>query len=240
MTPGGFTSGALGARRQENLALAYQELITVGERLRTGRQQVSDAATFRQQLLGAIDQSSENARKQGYPQEDVELATFATIAFLDESILNLRSPVFADWPKQPLQELRYGHHIAGEIFFKNLANLMGRNDSHELADLLEVYYLCLLLGFAGRYSLGGKGDLYAIIQQTGDKIQRIRKTPHELSPNWVLPQDNIVRDSSDPWVKRLLFGAIGTLVLTAVLFGVFKFLLNNGVSTLAELAKGGR
>jgi type VI protein secretion system component VasF len=97
-----------------------------------------------------------------------------------------------------------------------------------------------LLGFAGRYSLGGKGDLYAIVQQTGDKIQRIRKTPYELSPNWVLPQENIVRDSSDPWVKRLLFGAIGTLVLTAVLFGVFKFLLNNGVSTLAELAKGGR
>ncbi len=240
MTPGGFTSGALGVRRQENLALAYQELITVGERLRTGRQQVSDSATFRQQLLGAIDQSSDNARKQGYAQEDVELATFASIAFLDESILNLRSPVFADWPKQPLQELRYGHHMAGEIFFKNLSNLMGRNDSHELADLLEVYYLCLLLGFAGRYSLGGKGDLYAIVQQTGDKIQRIRKTPHELSPNWVLPLDNIVRDSSDPWVKRLLWGAIGSLVLTAILFGVFKFLLNSGVSTLADLAKGGR
>ena len=70
--------------------------------------------------------------------------------------------------------------IAGEIFFKNLQNLMGRNDSHELADILEVYYLCMLLGFAGRYSLGGKGDLYAIQQQTGDKIQRIRQTPPQL------------------------------------------------------------
>jgi type VI secretion system protein ImpK len=240
MTPGGLTSAAGGARRQENLALVYQELITVGERLRTGRQQVSDSHTFRQQLLGAIEQSGEAGRKAGYPQEDVELATFAVIAFLDESILNLRSPVFSDWPKQPLQELRYGHHIAGEIFFKNLANLMGRNDSHELADLLEVYYLCLLLGFAGRYSLGGKGDLYAIVQQTGDKIQRIRKTAPELSPDWILPNDNIVRDTSDPWVKRLLWGAGGSLLLTLILFGVFKVLLNSGVSTLAELAKGGR
>ena len=58
-TPGGFTSAAGGARRQENLALAYQELITVGERLRTGRQQVTDSVTFRQQLLGAIDQSGD-------------------------------------------------------------------------------------------------------------------------------------------------------------------------------------
>jgi type VI secretion system protein ImpK len=239
MTPGGFTTAGMGSRRQENLALVYQELITVGERLRTGRQQVSDSVTFRQQLLGAIEQNGETGRKLGYPQEDVELATFAVIAFLDESILNLRSPVFADWPKQPLQEQRYGHHIAGEIFFKNLANLLGRNDTHELADILEVYYLCMLLGFAGKYSLGGKGDLYAIQQQTGDKIQRIRKTPPELSPAWVLPNDNIVRSTSDPWVKTLLFSTIGVVLLTLILFGAFKFMLNAGVKTMADLAKGG-
>lgn len=238
MTPGGITTTGGGPRKQENLALCFQELITVGERLRTGRQQVSDSATFRQQLLGAIDQSGETARKLGYPQEDVELATFAVIAFLDESILNLRSPVFADWPKQPLQEQRYGHHIAGEIFFKNLANLLGRNDSNELADILEVYYLCMLLGFAGKYSLGGKGDLYAIQQQTGEKILRIRKLNAEFSPNWVLPNDVIVKTSSDPWVKTLMFTAIGCLVLTLLLFGVFKVLLNSGVSTMADLAKG--
>ncbi|MBS1833459.1 MAG: DotU family type IV/VI secretion system protein [Acidobacteria bacterium] len=241
MTPGGFgTTGAQGGgpRKQENLALCYQELLVVGERLRTGRQQVSDSPTFRQQLLGAIEMSADAARKQGYAQEDVELATFAVIAFLDESILNLRSPVFADWPKQPLQEQRYGHHIAGEIFFKNLANLLGRGDSHDLADILEVYYLCLLLGFAGRYSLGGKGDLYAIQQQTGDKIQRIRRTPPELSPYWMLPNDNIVKSSSDPWVKTLLYASIGLVVLTAVLFGVYKFLLGSGIDTMANLAKG--
>ncbi len=240
MTPGGFTTAGGATRRQENLALVYQELITVGERLRTGRQQVSDSATFRQQLLGAVDQSSETARKLGYPQEDVELATFAVIAFLDESVLNLRSPVFADWPRQPLQELRYGHHIAGEIFFKNLGNLMGRNDSHDLADILEVYYMCLLLGFAGKYSLGGKGDLYAIVQQAGEKIIRIRKTTSDLSPSWTLPADVIVKSSSDPWVKTLLFTAIGCFVLTAILFGVFKVLLGSGVSTMADLAKGVR
>ena len=120
----------------------------------------------------------------------------------------------------------------------NRQGLMGRNDSHELADILEVYYLCMLLGFAGRYSLGGKGDLYAIQQQTGDKIQRIRQTPPQLSPEWVLPNDNIVKSSSDPWVKWLLIASIGFVVLTAILFGVYKFLLNSGVTTMANLAKG--
>ena len=43
-----------------------------------------------------------------------------------------------------------------------------------------MYHLCLLLGFAGRYSMGGRGDLRAITMQTGEKIQRIRQTGGEI------------------------------------------------------------
>src|SRR5450631_2223786 len=146
-------------RRVENLAYVFQELLTVGERLRSNRQQVADAPSFRAQIWAAVRQADDDARRRGYSADDIELATFAVIAFLDESILNLRLPVFADWPRQPLQEERYGHHIAGEIFFQNLQKLLGRSDSQELADLLEVYHLCMLLGFAGRYSMGGRGEL---------------------------------------------------------------------------------
>ena len=59
----------------------------------------------------------------------------------------------------PLQQQRYGHDIAGEVFFQNLQKILTRSETYELADLLEVYYLCLLLGFAGRYSIGGRGEL---------------------------------------------------------------------------------
>src|SRR5215813_4813085 len=171
-------------RKMENLALAFQEMLTVGERLRSNRQQVPDAVTFRAQLWAGIKQSDDQARRNGYTAEDIELAIYAVVAFLDESILNLRSPIFIDWPRQPMQEERYGHQIAGEIFFQNLQKLLGRTETQELGDLLEVYYLCLLLGFAGRYSLGGRGDLRAIIMQTGEKIQRIRQTNPELAPWW--------------------------------------------------------
>ena len=238
-TPGVSAAGGGSFRRHPNLALAFQELLTVGERLRSGRQPVSDSESFRRQLLAVLDASMEEGRRCGYSSEDVELAAFAVVAFLDESILNLRLPIFADWPKQPLQEQRYGHHIAGEIAFKNVANLMQRPDSHEVADVLEVYYLCMLLGFAGRYSLGGKGELYAVQQQIGDKIQRIRRTTAELSPAWQLPNDGPPRVEGDPWVKRLMYGAIGCLALIATLFILFKVLLSNGVTSMAGLAKGG-
>ena len=236
--PGGLSTAGGSQRRQQNLAFVFQELLTVGERLRSGRQPVNDSGAFRGQLLAALDASIDEGRKRGYNAEDVELAAFAVVAFLDESILNLRLPIFADWPRQPLQEQRYGHHIAGEIFFKNLGNLVTRNDTHDLADILEVYYLCMLLGFAGRYSLGGKGELYAVQQQLGDKIQRIRKTTPELSPAWQLPNDGPPRVQGDPWVKRLIYIAAGCLVVTGLLFALYTLLLNNGVSQMANLAKG--
>src|SRR5215831_14527342 len=113
-------------RRLENLAFVFQELLTVGERLRAHRQQVSDANSFRQQLWSGVKLADDEARRRGYTAADIELAIFAVVAFLDESILNLRSPVFADWPRQPMQEERYGQQIAGEIFFQNLNKLLAR------------------------------------------------------------------------------------------------------------------
>ena len=132
----------------------------------------------------AIKTSAEEARRRGYSGEDIQLATFAVVAFLDESILNMHNPVFADWPRRPLQEEYFGHHVAGEIFFQNLDKILQRNDSQDMGDLLEVYQLCMLLGFAGKYSIGGRGELQARVQTTGDKIARIRQSSAELSPAW--------------------------------------------------------
>jgi len=224
-------------RRVENLAYVFQELLTVGERLRSNRQQVADAPSFRAQIWAAVRQADDDARRRGYTSDDIELATFATIAFLDESILNLRLPVFADWPRQPLQEERYGHHIAGEIFFQNLQKLLGRQDSHETADLLEVYQLCLLLGFAGRYSMGGRGDLRAITMQTADKIQRIRQQGGELSTAWRLPQDPPFKSGIDPWASRLMWIAAGCAAVLVLLYAGFYLLLNSGADNLETIAR---
>ena len=66
----------------------------------------------------------------------------------------------------------YGHQLAGEVFFQELQKTLTRSDSPETADLLEVYYLCLLLGFKGRYAAGG--DLRSIMAGIQEKIRRVR------------------------------------------------------------------
>ena len=227
-------------RRAQNMALAFQELLTVGERLRSHRQQVSDAAAFRDQIWEAVKSAQAEALRWGYGGDDIELALFAVIAFLDESILQLHAPVFADWPRMPLQQQRYGHDIAGEVFFQNLQKILGRSETHELADLLEVYYLCLLLGFAGRYNLGGRGELTGMMQATADKIQRIRQSTATLSPRWALPQsEHIHAGGSDPMVRGLLIATIGCAVLMIALFVFFKVNLGSGISEMRTIAVQG-
>ena len=223
-------------RRVENLAYCFQEVLTVGERLRANRQPVTDAESFRLQIRETIKTAADEARRRGYSGEDIQLATFACVAFLDESILNMQHPIFVDWPRRPLQEEYFGHHVAGEIFFQNLDKILMRNDSQEMADLLEVYQLCMLLGFAGKYSIGGRADLQSTVQRTGEKIARIRQASPELSPAWRAPEDAIRTAGSDPWVKRLIFMTAGVLLVALVLFGVYKMSLGSGVGKMEQMA----
>jgi type VI secretion system protein ImpK len=215
-------------------------VLTAIVRLRSNRQAVSDANSFRIHMREALKLADQEARKRGYNSDAIQLAVFAVVAFLDESILNSRNPLFADWPRKPLQEELFGTHMAGEVFFQNLQKLLGQTDSQELADLLEVYYLCVLLGFGGRYSMGNKGDLRAIMDAVGEKIRRVRGYSPDLSPAWMLPKEALRLTSGDPWVRWLGIAAIGCAALALLLFIIFKFSLGSGVSDLRALVMPGR
>jgi type VI secretion system protein ImpK len=215
-------------RRPENLALVYQEVLTAIERLRASRQGVTDAAAFRHHTREALKTAASQAITAGYQADDVKLATFAAVAFLDESVLNSQNPIFADWLRKPLQEELFGTHIAGEVFFQNLQTLLGRNDSADLADVLEIHYLCLLLGFGGRYSAGNRGELTQVMNMTAEKIRRVRGRFGALSPAWMLPAET-VRSGADPWVRKLGIIAAICAIVMVLLFVTYKLVLSSGV-----------
>jgi hypothetical protein len=65
-----------------------------------------------------------------------------------------------------------------------------------------------------------------------EKLQHIRGGPRPLAPNWAPPKDAVQQKSFDPWVKALLIGALGALLIAVLSFGVFKFVLVSGASGL--------
>ena len=236
ITPLGSYRGASSSldRRGWTVALAYQEVFTAIVRLRYNRQTVSSADSFRTQMMQALGIAEQEARSRGCNPEDLNQAKFALVAFLDESALGCRNPAFADWQRLPVQAQLYGHQLAGEVFFQELQKTLNRSDSAETADLLEVYYLCLLLGFKGRYAAGG--DLRSIMASIQEKIRRVRGPSSVLSPRGAIPADAVRLVQSDPWLRRLMIGAAVIAGVAVILFAAFKFVLITGASELSNLA----
>jgi type VI secretion system protein ImpK len=217
------------------LALTLQEAFTVTIRLRANRQVATDADSFRIHIKQLLASADHEARRLGYSGEYVRLAVYAYIAFLDESILNSQQAMFAAWPRQPLQEEVFGDHIAGETFFRHLEDLLSQQDSPELADVLEVFQLCMLLGFRGRYAMGDPSGLQSRITAVQQKILRIRGGFGELGPAWALPENEQVAPARDPWVPRLGIFAGLSFATSLVLYITYRILLASDIAALQAI-----
>ena len=220
------------------LALSFQEVFTAVVRLRDGGQAVPDADVFRAHIIEALRSAEQDARSRGSSAEDVKQALFAIVAYVDESVLNSRNPVFADWPRRPLQEELFGGHIAGELFFQNMQQLLNRQDSHQTSDLLEVYCLCILLGYRGRFGASGggaSGELVYLLNNAQEKINRMRGNSCDLSPHWVLPPQPPHPAARDEWVRRLAWVAVACAVLVILLFAGFEMSLLSGASQISTM-----
>jgi type VI secretion system protein ImpK len=217
--------------RTHSLATCYENSITTVLRLGSQQQAVQNSQSFRNNIRAALKAGMEQARTRGYSGEMIQLSLSAVVAFLDESVLSLQSSIFADWPQRPLQEELFGHHRLGEVFFENLRSLLGRQDSQETADCLEVYCLVLLLGYRGRYALGGGGEIDTFVRQIREKILRFRGQSYFLQAG-APPPPVKQRRSVDGWSRGLGIIAFCLLLAMLLAYGGFWWILTTGVTQL--------
>lgn len=213
------------------LAIALQEAFTSVTRLRANKQIAADAESFRTRIKQVLSAAEQEAKTAGYSADYTRYALFALIALLDETILNCGQAMFANWPLRPLQQEVFGVHMAGELFFQYLQQLLTLPDTPDLADLLEVYNLCLLLGFKGRYSASQGGDLHALSKQLTLRIDGARGKATELSPHW-RPSSADIGKRKDRWVPRLAVLATSLTIIVVVLFVLFTVKLRSGTSDM--------
>lgn len=222
---------------RETLAVIFQEPLTAVVRVWANPQMSQDPYGLRENMKNALKASIEDARRKSFSEEETKLAMFAIVAYLDETILTQNQPAFADWRRKPLQEELFGVHIAGEIFFQNLENIIRQPDSLPNSDLLELYALCISLGFQGRYSAGGRAELKRIVDACMDKCRRIRGALPPLSPSGELPHTDAVISTVDPWFQRMVLIGGGLCGLALVAFIVYKLMLGSGADELRSIAQ---
>lgn len=226
MTVAAAEVAASSGRRPGQLALLLQELLTATVRLRDNPGDVPpDVDAFRAQVRRLISVANQEGRRLGYDETDLGYALYAVVTFLDETVLTQGHVAFRSWQGRPLQEEVFGVNVGGDVFFEYLDALLTRQDSESLADVLEVFQLCLLLGFRGRYG-GSQGEtIHTWTSRVRDRITRIRGAPPPFAPNWAPVGTETLSRARDPLQRNLLLALSILMSVALVLFIVFRLWL---------------
>ena len=187
--------------------------------LRSG-QSSTDADAFREAVLRFLQDFERQAQRSGASAEDVHLSKYAFCALLDEVVLQGHGPLAAVWQLRPLQLECFGDQLAGDQFFQHLENL--RREGARRLPSLEVYQMCLLLGFQGMYVLEGREKLAFLIARLGDEIQLHQGGRRELAPFWRAPDRiiHVLRTEIPVWAVASGFALLALLAFIGLRTGL--------------------
>ncbi len=179
---------------------------------------LGDTAALRKLLAAYFKDFERTCLTHRKPPEAVEEAKYALAAFIDEVIVSTPNNCREDWASEPLQAQFFNDHSAGEHFFTRLEALIG--DMRRNLEALEVFYLCLGLGFQGRYRVEGQELLPNVVRNLLRRIEAVKgKPPQSLSPSaYVQPGLGNRGRGGRPF----LIGAGVFLFLAAALFFVLQ------------------
>jgi type VI secretion system protein ImpK len=194
---------------------------------------VAPSNDLRPQVAGMLNDFEKRAERYRFSSKIVQVSKFALASFVDETVLINNFPMRNEWERNPLQLEYFGEQLAGNKFFEKLDSMLKQIEVTQ--DAVEIYYVCMLLGFKGRYAVYEQEKLLAIMQETANALVKVGKIkPVELSPNW------LANDQPTPPNKRGMpvwakIGAMAGLGLAVVVYLVM-FLMS---SSFLQDAVGG-
>ena len=219
------------------LAAAASPLLLLAGQLR-GTLSAPDVPGLRRHTLEEIRRFEERARTAGIPHEVVLAARYVLCAGLDEAVLSTPWGAQSEWAQQTLLVALHREAWGGEKFFEMLDRISADPARH--IDLMELQYLCLALGFAGKYQVQDRGHA-RLAEVQHDLYRRIRAhrgtPPPELSLRW-----RGLEDRRNPLIRYVPWWVVGAaaLAILTITFVVFQTRLSTATAPVhAELARIG-
>jgi type VI secretion system protein ImpK len=195
------------AGEKRRLVDLFSDLFILGAHLKTARDYGTPDA-LRIRLVEMFNAAEREAKRLAISDDALQQARYAVAAFLDEMILGVPSPHRDAWSARPLQYEFFREHVAGVEFFNRLDGL--RRSISANRDIVEVYYLCLALGFEGQYKLHGREKLKDLIDGLARELQPRGGEMPLLSPHGKRPDELIemVKQGIPSWVVAVSCFAI--------------------------------
>ena len=188
-----------------------------------------DATHLRDQVIAQVRKFESHATAAGLPAQTVTAARYVLCTMLDESVLNAPWGEQSGWAQKTLLVTFHGESYGGAKFFQILERLCADFSRH--IDLIELMYLCLALGFGGRYQIesGGRAKLADIQEDLYRRIKAQRApAADELAPHW-----RGIEDRRNPLIRYVplwvIAAAAACVLLVAFVF--FYTRLNTLVRT---------
>src|SRR5271167_838216 len=136
------------------LVAAAAPLLQLLARLRNTLSQ-PDPAELLERTVRAMRAFEERTRASGLPIELIRPAHYALCASLDDVVLNMPWGSTGVWDVRSLVSTFHQEVKSGERFFDLFAQM--RQNPGLFLPVIELMYLCLSLGFQGRYRLSPRG-----------------------------------------------------------------------------------
>ena len=220
------------AQSDNNLVSLVSSVLKEIMRVRAGL--ITPSIDLRRVVDSLLKQVEERGEALGYKERHLQTVKFALAAFVDETVLTADFPLREEWEKYPLQLEYVGEHLAGLTFFDRLDEMMKSSESEAEIDVIEVCYLCLLLGYKGKYNIYYEEQLRSVIENVADFLRRAgRLRAGSLSPHWkVTDQPEPQKDPGLPaWMKIGGGVAVGLFIL---IYMILNFLLSSDINSAKE------
>ena len=189
-----------------------------------------DLHALNQRLSGELKLFEHRALHDGAESSQVMAARYVLCTAIDEAVVTTPWGNESEWSQMSLLSSFHNETFGGEKFFQLLERL-SRNPVKHLP-MLELMYLCLSLGFEGKYRVMPRGmlELEAVRDSLYRQIRQLRgDVPREVSPHWQGLRDTrrrLVRIV--PWWMVALF----TLICLGMLYAGFAWVLGEQRDTV--------
>lgn len=207
------------------LVAAASPLLAAAVRISSDRSRTRDIDRLRRAVVEAMRRFETEALATGMDTRSLRAARYALCATIDDLVLSTPWGSTSAWAQQSMTSIFHNEVTGGEQFFEILEQM--QKDLGHHAPVVELMYLCMSLGFVGRYRVMPRG--IAALSELRDGVyrtihQRRGDFERELSPQW-----HGVAAGTRRLSQRIPLWAVGlgTVAIAGVMFVTFTFLLAN-------------